>query len=228
VGQKVHPVGYRLGVIYDWESRWYAHGRNYAKNLHADLELRKWLKRRWANAGISRIEIERIGNVMRFTVFTARPGVVIGKGGTEIQAIRDELQTMTGSRIMINIQEIKNPDSEAQVVAEGVASALERRISFRRAMKQAIFRAMKSGAKGIKIQTAGRLGGAEIARTEWYLEGQLPLSTLRADINYGFAEARTIYGVIGVKVWIYKGEIMQRPLVMEPEATAASAPKERR
>ena len=228
MGQKVHPVGYRLGVIYDWESRWYAHGRNYAKNLHAYLELRKWLKKRWANAGISRIEIERIGNVMRFTVFTARPGVVIGKGGAEIQTIRDELQTMTGSRIMINIQETKNPDSESQVVAEGVASALERRISFRRAMKQAIFRAMKSGAKGIKIQTAGRLGGAEIARTEWYLEGQLPLSTLRADINYGFAEAHTIYGVIGVKVWIYKGEIMQRPLVLEPEATSAPAPRERR
>jgi small subunit ribosomal protein S3 len=228
VGQKVHPVGYRLGVIYDWESRWYAHGRNYAKNLHADLELRKWLKKRWANAGISRIEIERIGNVMRFTVFTARPGVVIGKGGTEIQAIRDELQAMTGSRIMINIQEIKNPDSESQVVAEGVASALERRISFRRAMKQAIFRAMKSGAKGIKIQTAGRLGGAEIARTEWYLEGQLPLSTLRADINYGFAEAHTIYGVIGVKVWIYKGEIMKRPLVMESEGATAPAARERR
>jgi small subunit ribosomal protein S3 len=228
VGQKVHPVGYRLGVIYDWESRWYAHGRNYAKNLHADLELRKWLKKRWENAGISRIEIERIGNVMRFTVFTARPGVVIGKGGSEIQAIRDELQAMTGSRIMINIQEIKSPDSESQVVAEGVASALERRISFRRAMKQAIFRAMKSGAKGIKIQTAGRLGGAEIARTEWYLEGQLPLSTLRADINYGFSEARTIYGVIGVKVWIYKGEIMQRPLVMEAESAAVTAPRERR
>jgi small subunit ribosomal protein S3 len=228
VGQKVHPVGYRLGVIYDWESRWYAHGRNYAKNLHADLELRNWLKKRWANAGISRIEIERIGNVMRFTVFTARPGVVIGKGGTEIQAIRDELQAKTGNRIMINIQEIKNPDSEAQVVAEGVASALERRISFRRAMKQSIFRAMKSGAKGIKIQTAGRLGGAEIARTEWYLEGQLPLSTLRADINYGFAEAHTIYGVIGVKVWIYKGEIMQRPLVLETETTAPQPQKERR
>jgi small subunit ribosomal protein S3 len=226
VGQKVHPVGYRLGVIYDWESRWYANGRNYAKNLHADLKLRDWLKKRWANGGISRIEIERIGNVMRFTVFTARPGVVIGKGGAEIQNIRDELQTMTGSRIMINIQEIKNPDSESQVVAEGVASALERRISFRRAMKQAIFRAMKSGAKGIKIQCAGRLGGAEIARTEWYLEGQLPLSTLRADINYGFAEARTIYGVIGVKVWIYKGEMLERPLVLDSEHGQAA--KERR
>jgi small subunit ribosomal protein S3 len=226
VGQKVHPVGYRLGVIYDWESRWYANGRNYAKNLHADLKLRDWLKKRWANGGISRIEIERIGNVMRFTVFTARPGVVIGKGGTEIQNIRDELQTMTGSRIMINIQEIKNPDSESQVVAEGVASALERRISFRRAMKQAISRAMKSGAKGIKIQCAGRLGGAEIARTEWYLEGQLPLSTLRADINYGFSEARTIYGVIGVKVWIYKGEMLERPLVLDSEQ--AQAARERR
>jgi small subunit ribosomal protein S3 len=226
VGQKVHPVGYRLGVIYDWESRWYANGRNYAKNLHADLKLRDWLKKRWANGGISRIEIERIGNVMRFTVFTARPGVVIGKGGAEIQNIRDELQTMTGSRIMINIQEIKSPDSESQVVAEGVASALERRISFRRAMKQAIFRAMKSGAKGIKIQCAGRLGGAEIARTEWYLEGQLPLSTLRADINYGFAEARTIYGVIGVKVWIYKGEMLERPLVLDSEHGQAA--KERR
>ena len=226
MGQKVHPVGYRLGVIYDWESRWYANGRNYAKNLHADLKLRDWLKKRWANGGISRIEIERIGNVMRFTVFTARPGVVIGKGGSEIQNIRDELQTMTGSRIMINIQEIKNPDSESQVVAEGVASALERRISFRRAMKQAIFRAMKSGAKGIKIQCAGRLGGAEIARTEWYLEGQLPLSTLRADINYGFSEARTIYGVIGVKVWIYKGEMLERPLVLDSEG--AQAVRERR
>jgi small subunit ribosomal protein S3 len=226
VGQKVHPVGYRLGVIYDWESRWYAHGRNYAKNLHADLKLRNWLKKRWANAGISRIEIERIGNVMRFTVFTARPGVVIGKGGSEIQTIRDELQAMTGSRIMINIQEIKNPDSESQVVAEGVASALERRISFRRAMKQAIFRAMKSGAKGIKIQVAGRLGGAEIARTEWYLEGQLPLSTLRADINYGFAEAGTIYGVIGVKVWIYKGEMLERPLILDTEQ--APTARERR
>jgi small subunit ribosomal protein S3 len=226
VGQKVHPVGYRLGVIYDWESRWYARGRNYAKNLHADLKLRDWLKKRWANAGISRIAIERIGNVMRFTVFTARPGVVIGKGGAEIQTIRDELQSMTGSRIMINIQEVKNPDSESQVVAEGVASALERRISFRRAMKQAIFRAMKSGAKGIKIQCAGRLGGAEIARTEWYLEGQLPLSTLRADINYGFAEAGTIYGVIGVKVWIYKGEMLERPLALDTEQ--ASAQRERR
>jgi small subunit ribosomal protein S3 len=177
---------------------------------------------------VSKIGLERLAKRVVVTIHSARPGVVIGKGGTEIQAVRDELQKMTGSRIMINIQEIKNPDSEAQVVSEGVASALERRISFRRAMKQSIFRAMKSGAKGIKIQCAGRLGGAEIARTEWYLEGQLPLSTLRADIDYGFAEARTIYGVIGVKVWIYKGEVMERPLVLESATAATPAAKERR
>jgi small subunit ribosomal protein S3 len=206
MGQKVHPVGYRIGVIRDWESKWFAGGKDYAKKLHEDLRLRDWLKKRWGHAGVSRVEIERIGNVIRFTVWTARPGVVIGKGGQEIQDVRDELQKLTGQRVMINIQEIKSPDKEAQIVAEGVASSLERRISFRRAMKQSIFRAMKSGAKGIKIQCSGRLGGAEIARTEWYLEGQLPLSTLRADIDFGLAEAKTIAGVIGVKVWIYKGK----------------------
>jgi len=219
VGQKVHPVGYRLGVIYDWESRWYADGKKYQEFLHNDLELRAWLIKRWANAGIGRVEIERIGNVMRFTVWTARPGVVIGKQGSEIQAVREELQAMTGNRVMINIQEIKNPDAEAQVVAQGVASSLERRVSFRRAMKQSFFRAMRSGAMGIKIQCAGRLGGAEIARTEWYLEGQLPLSTLRADINYGLAEAHTVYGIIGVKVWIYKGEVMERAPISISEVT---------
>ena len=217
MGQKVHPVGYRIGVIRDWESKWFAGGKDYAKKLHEDLRLREWLKKRWGHAGVSRIEIEWIGNVVRFTVWTARPGVVIGKGGQEIQDVRDELQKLTGQRIMINIQEVKSPDKEAQIVAEGVASSLERRISFRRAMKQSIFRAMKSGAKGIKIQCSGRLGGAEIARTEWYLEGQLPLSTLRADIDFGLAEAKTIYGVIGVKVWIYKGKapllVDQRPVV---------------
>ena len=216
MGQKVHPVGYRIGVIRDWESKWFAGGRDYAKKLHEDLRLRDWIKKRWGHAGVSKVEIERIGNVIRFTVWTARPGVVIGKGGQEIQDVRDELQKITGQRVMINIQEIKSPDKEAQIVAEGVASSLERRISFRRAMKQSIFRAMKSGAKGIKIQCAGRLGGAEIARTEWYLEGQLPLSTLRADIDFGLAEAKAAYGVIGVKVWIYKGKapllVDQRPV----------------
>ncbi|QVL35328.1 30S ribosomal protein S3 [Aminirod propionatiphilus] len=216
MGQKVHPVGYRIGVIRDWESKWFAGGRDYAKKLHEDLRLRDWVKKRWGHAGVSKVEIERIGNVIRFTIWTARPGVVIGKGGQEIQDVRDAIQKITGQRVMINIQEIKSPDKEAQIVAEGVASSLERRISFRRAMKQSIFRAMKSGAKGIKIQCAGRLGGAEIARTEWYLEGQLPLSTLRADIDFGLAEAKTVYGVIGVKVWIYKGKapllVDQRPV----------------
>ena len=209
MGQKVHPVGYRLGIVRDWESRWYSGRKDYAEKLHEDLKLREWILKRWSHAGISKIEIERIGKVIRFTLWTARPGVVIGKGGTEIQKVREEIQELTGNKIMINVQEIKNPDMEAQVVAEGVASALERRVSFRRAMKQSIFRAMKSGAEGIKIQCSGRLGGAEIARTEWYLEGRLPLSTLRADIDYGFAEARTLYGVIGVKVWINKGQAVR-------------------
>lgn len=209
MGQKVHPVGYRLGIVRDWESRWYAGGRDYAAKLHEDLRLRKWIMKRWLHAGISKVEIERIGKVIRFTIWTARPGVVIGKGGTEIQKVREELQELTGNKVMINVQEIKSPDKEAQIVAEGVASALERRVSFRRAMKQSIFRATKAGAEGIKIQCSGRLGGAEIARTEWYLEGRLPLSTLRADIDYGFAEARTIYGVIGIKVWIYKGQAVR-------------------
>lgn len=209
MGQKVHPIGFRLGVVSEWESKWYAGGKDYAKNLHEDIALRKYIAKKWEHAGISRIEIERVGHVIRFTVWTSRPGVVIGRGGAEIQVMKDDLQAKTGAKIMINVQEIKSPDKEAQVVAEGVASALERRVSFRRAMKQSIFRAMKSGADGIKVQCSGRLGGAEIARTEWYLEGRLPLSTLRADIDYGFAEARTIYGVIGIKVWINKGQAVR-------------------
>ncbi len=192
MGQKVHPVGYRLGIVRDWESRWYAGRKDYAEKLHEDLKLREWIVKRWSHAGISKIEIERIGKVIRFTIWTARPGVVIGKGGTEIQKVREEIQELTGNKIMINVQEIKSPDKEAQVVAEGVASALERRVSFRRAMKQSIFRAMKSGADGIKVQCSGRVGGAEIARTEGYLEGRLPLPTQRGDIDYGFPEARTI------------------------------------
>lgn len=204
MGQKVHPTGYRLGVATEWQSKWYADGKNYAKNLHEDIHLRKWIKDRWSNAGIPRVEIERVGNVIRFTIWTSRPGVVIGKGGQEIQLVKEELTKLTGSKIMINVQEVKNSDLEAQLVSEGVASALERRVSFRRAMKQSIFRAMKAGARGIKIQCSGRLGGAEIARTEWYNEGRLPLSTIKADIDYGFAESKTIYGVIGIKVWIYR------------------------
>ncbi|MDR3231901.1 MAG: 30S ribosomal protein S3 [Synergistaceae bacterium] len=212
MGQKVHPVGYRLGVTTEWESKWYAGPRDYAKKLHEDLRLRQWIMKKWTGAGISRVEIERVGHVVRFTIWTARPGVVIGRGGTEIQVIKEELQKLTGGKVMINVQEIKNPDVVAQLVAENIASSLERRISFRRAMKQAIFRATKAGAKGIKAQVAGRLGGAEIARTEWYNEGRLPLSTIRADIDYGFAEAVTMYGVIGCKIWIYRDRENERPV----------------
>jgi small subunit ribosomal protein S3 len=205
-------VGYRLGVTTEWESKWYSNSKDYAKKLHEDLKLREWIMKKWEGAGISRVEIERVGDVVRFTIWTARPGLVIGRGGTEIQVIKDELRKFTGGKVMINVQEIKNPDVVAQLVAESIASSLERRISFRRAMKQAIFRATKAGAKGIKAQVAGRLGGAEIARTEWYNEGRLPLSTIRADIDYGFAEAVTMYGVIGCKIWIYRDRENERPV----------------
>ena len=212
MGQKVHPVGYRLGVATEWESKWYAGRKEYAKKLHEDLRLREWVLKKWEGASISRVDIERVGHVIRFTIWTARPGVVIGRGGAEIQTIKDELQALTGGKVMVNVQEIKNPDVVAQLVAESIASALERRVSFRRAMKQAIFRATKAGALGIKAQVAGRLGGAEIARTEWYNEGRLPLSTIRADIDYGFAEANTMYGVIGCKIWIYRDRKNERPV----------------
>ena len=212
MGQKVHPVGYRLGVATEWESKWYAGRKEYAKKLHEDLRLREWVLKKWEGASISRVDIERVGHVIRFTIWTARPGVVIGRGGAEIQTIKDELQALTGGKVMVNVQEIKNPDVVAQLVAESIASALERRVSFRRAMKQAIFRATKAGALGIKAQVAGRLGGAEIARTEWYNEGRLPLSTIRADIDYGFAEANTMYGVIGCKIRIYRDRENERPV----------------
>ncbi|CAM1380439.1 30S ribosomal protein S3 [Fretibacterium fastidiosum] len=214
MGQKVHPVGYRLGVASDWQSKWYAGRKEYAAKLHEDLRLHDWIMKKWEGAAISRVEIERVGHVIRFTIWTARPGVVIGKGGTEIQTIKDELQAMTGGKVMVNVHELKNPDVEAQLVSESIASALERRVSFRRAMKQAIFRATKAGVLGIKAQVAGRLGGAEIARTEWYNEGRLPLSTIKADIDYGFAEARTMYGVIGCKIWIYRDREHERPMMM--------------
>jgi small subunit ribosomal protein S3 len=203
-----------LGVSSEWQSKWYAGRKEYAKKLHEDIKLRSWIMKKWEGAGISRIEIERVGHVVRFTIWTARPGVVIGRGGTEIQNIKDELQAMTGGKVMVNVHEIKNPDVEAQLVAENIASSLERRVSFRRAMKQAIFRATKAGVLGIKAQVAGRLGGAEIARTEWYNEGRLPLSTIKADIDYGFAEATTMYGVIGCKIWIYRDRENERPMAM--------------
>ncbi|MDI3481391.1 MAG: small subunit ribosomal protein [Tepidanaerobacteraceae bacterium] len=207
MGQKVHPHGLRVGIIKDWDSRWYAK-KDFAELLLEDYRLRKHIKKKLYSSGISRIEIERAANRVKITINTAKPGMVIGKGGTGVEELKKELEKMTGKQISINVVEIKNPDIEAQLIAENIASQLERRISFRRAMKQAISRAMKAGAKGIKTMVSGRLGGAEIARSEMYHEGTIPLQTLRADIDYGFAEAYTTYGRIGVKVWVYKGEVL--------------------
>ncbi|NLM44277.1 MAG: 30S ribosomal protein S3 [Clostridiales bacterium] len=209
MGQKVNPHGLRVGIIKDWDSKWYANDKNFADLLIEDNKIRKYLKEKLFNSGISRIEIERTANKIRININTAKPGMVIGKGGSGIEALRKEVEKLTNNKsISINITEIKVPELDAQLVAENIAAQLEKRISFRRAMKQAIQRTMRSGAKGIKTMTSGRLGGAEIARSEWYREGTIPLQTLRADIDYGFAEAHTTYGRIGVKVWIYKGEVL--------------------
>jgi len=212
VGQKVHPTAFRLGVIKTWDSRWFAEGKTYTDQLHEDIKIREYLKRRWYHAGISKIIIERIANIVRITVLTARPGLVIGAKGVEIEDARNKLRELTGGkRIFVNVQEVKKPEVDAQLVAEHIAAQIEKRVSHRRAMKQAIMRALRAGAKGIKIMCSGRLGGAELARKEWYLEGRLPLQTIRADIDYGFAEAFTIYGKIGVKVWIFHGEVLPEP-----------------
>jgi len=208
VGQKVNPTGLRIGVIKDWDAKWYS-DKNYVELLHEDLKLRKYIKNKLYAAGVSKIVIERSDvNKVNIVVYTAKPGVVIGRSGAEVEILRKELAQMTGKEVHIDAKEIKRPDADAQLVAEATASALERRIAFRRAMKQAMGRAMKSGAIGIKVAVSGRLGGADIARTEWSSEGKVPLHTLRADIDYGFAEADTTYGKIGVKVWIYKGEVL--------------------
>lgn len=207
MGQKVHPKGLRIGIIYDWDAKWYSK-RNYQELLHEDIKVRKYLKKRLFLAGISQVEIERAANRVKITVHTAKPGIVIGRGGTEVEILRKDLEKLTGRQVNLNIVEIKKPELDAQLVAENVAAQLKKRISFRRAMKQAVSRAMRLGSEGIKINCAGRLGGAEMARTEWYSEGKVPLHTLRANIDYGFAEALTTYGKIGVKVWIYKGEIL--------------------
>jgi len=208
MGQKVHPTGLRLGIIKDWEGCWFADKDEYADLLHEDLEIRRLIKERFHNAGVSRVEIERAANRAKITIHTAKPGMVIGKGGAEVDALRQELEKKTGKQLQINIVEVKVPDLDAQLVAENIAFQLERRVSFRRAMRQAQERTMRMGAEGIKVSVAGRLGGAEIARTEWNPEGKVPLHTLRADIDYGFTEAKTTYGRIGVKVWIYKGEVL--------------------
>jgi small subunit ribosomal protein S3 len=208
MGQKVNPHGLRIGIIKDWDTKWYANKKNFGELLVEDVKIRKYIKKKLFIAGISRIEIERAANKIKVNVHTAKPGLVIGKGGAGIEELRKEVEKLTGKSVLINITEIKAPDMDAQLVAENIASQLEKRISFRRAMKQAMSRAMKLGAKGIKTQVAGRIGGAEIARTEHYHEGTIPLQTLRADIDFGFAEADTTYGKLGVKTWIYKGEVL--------------------
>lgn len=207
MGQKVNPIGLRIGVIRDWESRWYA-GKDYAELLHEDLKVREYISKRLAESSVSKVEIERAANRLNVTIHTAKPGMVIGKGGTEVEALRKALNSLTGKRVHINILEIKKADIDAKLVAENVARQLENRVSFRRAQKQVIQRAMRAGAKGIKTMVSGRLGGADIARSESYSEGTVPLHTLRADIDYAHAEADTTYGKLGIKVWIYKGEIL--------------------
>ncbi len=212
MGQKVNPHGFRVGVIKDWNARWFAKKGEFAANLKEDNEIRKQLKKQLYLAGVSKIETERAANKLTVNIHTAKPGIVIGKGGQGVEILKAQIMRKTGKSVVLNIIEVKRPDIEAQLVAENIALQLERRISFRRAMKQSISRAMKGGALGIKMMCSGRLGGAEIARSEKYHEGSIPLQTLRADIDYGFAEASTTYGKIGCKVWIYKGEILGNPL----------------
>ncbi len=224
MGQKVHPIGIRLGIVKDWTSRWYADSDNFADFLNLDLQTRAFIKKKLKHASVSRIHIERPANNAAITIHTARPGIVIGKKGEDIERLRAEVSRKMGMPVHINIEEIRKPEIEAQLVAESVAQQLERRIMFRRAMKRAVGNAMRLGALGIKIMVAGRLNGAEIARTEWYREGRVPLHTLRADIDYGFTEASTTYGVIGVKVWIFKGEILDRDeQTAEPEVAKKAA-----
>ena len=208
MGQKVNPHGLRVGVIKDWESRWFADDENFSDNLVEDYKIREFLKKKLYHAGISKIEIERTNDRVKVLVYTAKPGVVIGKGGAEIEKLKGELAKYSTKKVLVDIKEVKRPDNDAQLVAENIAQQLENRISFRRAMKSCMGRAMKAGAKGIKTSCSGRLGGADMARTEFYSEGNIPLQTLRADIDYGFAEANTTYGKVGVKVWIYEGEVL--------------------
>ncbi len=208
MGQKVNPHGLRVGVIKSWDANWYADKKDFANNLVEDDKIRKFIKKKLYAAGISKIEIERASDRVKVIIYTAKPGVVIGKGGAEIEVTKKELSKMTGKKVLVDIKEIKRPDRDAQLVAENIAQQLENRVSFRRAMKSTMGRTMKPGAKGIKTAVSGRLGGADMARTEFYSEGTIPLQTLRADIDYGFAEADTTYGKVGVKVWIYKGEVL--------------------
>ncbi len=207
MGQKVNPIGLRVGVIRTWDSRWYAKGNNYIENLHEDYRLRKYIKGKLKHAGVAKIEIERAANKIKIIIYTARPGVVIGKKGTGIDSLKADIQKQTPNEIFLNIQEVRKPDLDAQLVAENIALQLEKRISWRRALKKALAAGVRGGVRGIKIRVSGRLDGAEIARSEWYNEKSVPLHTLRADIDYGTAEALTTYGIIGLKVWIYRGDI---------------------
>ena len=228
MGQKVHPHGFRLGFNKTWRSRWFA-DRDYSKLLHEDLKLRDRLKERFAHAGVSKIEIERAANKLKIDIYTSRPGIIIGRKGTEVDKLKTEIQKQTNREVFINIQEIQKPELDAQLIGESVAMQLEKRVAFRRAMRKAVESALRFGARGIKVRVSGRLNGAEIARSEWYREGRVPLHTLRADIDYGFAEAHTTYGIIGVKVWIYKGEVFDYSQVgqekTEERAERAPRPK---
>lgn len=221
MGQKIHPVGFRIGVIRDWESKWYL-DKGYADALVEDVRIRKFIKKRYFAAAISKIEIERAANRIKVTMHTARPGIIIGRGGKGVDELRATLEKLTGKQVHVNVQEVRRPELDAQLVAESIAGQIEKRISFRRALRQAILRTMRMGAKGIKVQVSGRLGGAEIARTESDKQGKIPLHTLRADIDYGFAEAATTYGHTGIKVWIYRGDVLpgQREAVIETPADA--------
>ncbi|MBV7433582.1 30S ribosomal protein S3 [Cardiobacteriaceae bacterium TAE3-ERU3] len=224
MGQKVHPIGFRLGISKDWVSKWYAEGRDYADFLEKDHEVREFIRKKLAHASVSKIQIERPRNGAQITIFTARPGIVIGKKGEDIEVLKKEVSKLMGVPTSINIEEIRRPELDAYLVAENIAQQLERRVMFRRAMKRAVASTMRLGAAGIKVSISGRLNGAEIARTEWYREGRVPLHTLRADIDYGLAEAHTTYGVIGVKVWIFKGENLEG---IEADA-AREAPDDKR
>ena len=225
MGQKIHPIGFRIGVIRDWDSKWYL-DRGYAAALVEDIKLRRYVKKKLFAAAISKIELERAANRIKVTLYTARPGIIIGRGGRGVDELRAELEHLTGKSLSINVQEIRRPELEAQLVAESIAAQLEKRVGFRRAMRQAILRSMRMGAKGIKVGMAGRLSGAEMARRESDKQGKIPLHTLRADIDYGFAEAATTYGHIGVKVWIYRGDILpgQKPLSIEERLENLPAP----
>ncbi|MFN4297462.1 MAG: 30S ribosomal protein S3 [Brevundimonas sp.] len=223
MGQKINPVGFRLGINRTWDSRWFAGDKDYARLLHQDLKLREYLKERLSGAGVSRIIIERPHKKCRVTIYAARPGVVIGKKGADIEKLRKDIAAMTEGEVHLNIVEVRKPETDAQLIAENIAQQLERRIAFRRAMKRALQSAMRLGAKGVRINVSGRLGGAEIARMEWYREGRVPLHTLRADIDYGFIQAKTTYGIIGVKVWVFKGEVLEHDPMAQDKRWAQEA-----